>query len=438
MEEVTIEARVCTDCSTTIDDADELIIDEHAYCTDCAFTCYDCETSYAVNGMGRSEIGGDWYCWDCSSTCERCEDGMRNDDSHTVDGCYWCEYCWENYSYNCSNCDNSYDQDSGSNYVDDNTYCDSCYEDNCYYCDDCNESFTYDNRCACNTDDDEQRPEGRCCQAVMRGRFVHDYNCKPTPIFKGTSKHKMYLGFELEVEFKSDTVGVAQHTAIALDGIAYLKHDGSISNGFEIVTHPHTHQTYRENSTMLWDTIETLRSQYGGRSWDTDTCGLHIHLSRNGFSSGAHLHRFIAFVYHNAPHMMKFAGRKTRFARFNDVYTFDEYDRPVFSIKHKVGNPDRYSSERYSAVNTQNEHTIELRFFRGTMKTSGVLSALDLAQAMVEYTRELRLDDVKLGALSWDWFADYVVSNNGLYPDLYSRLDKIQSVDINNKILANA
>jgi hypothetical protein len=438
MEEVTIEARVCTDCSTTIDDADELIIDEHAYCTDCAFTCYDCETSYAVSGMGRSEIGGDWYCWDCSSTCERCEDGMRNDDSHTVDGCIWCEYCWENYSYNCSNCDNSYDQDSGSNYVDDSTYCDSCYEDNCYYCDDCNESFTYDNRCACNTDDDEQRPEGRCCQAVMRGRFVHDYNCKPTPIFKGTSKHKMYLGFELEVEFKSDTVGVAQHTAIALDGIAYLKHDGSISNGFEIVTHPHTHQTYRENSTMLWDTIETLRSQYGGRSWDTDTCGLHIHLSRNGFSSGAHLHRFIAFVYHNAPHMMKFAGRKTRFARFNDVYTFDEYDRPVFSIKHKVGNPDRYSSERYSAVNTQNEHTIELRFFRGTMKTSGVLSALDLAQAMVEYTRELRLDDVKLGALSWDWFADYVVSNNGLYPDLYSRLDKIQSVDINNKILANA
>jgi hypothetical protein len=437
MEEVTIEDRVCTDCSTTIDDADELIIDEHAYCTDCAFTCYDCETTYAVNGMGRSEIGGDWYCWDCSSTCERCEDGMRNDDSHTVDGCYWCEYCWENYSFNCNNCSNTYDQDSGSNYVDDNTYCDSCYEDNCYYCDDCNDSFTYDNRCDCNLDD-EERSSGRCCMATQRGRFVHDYNCKPVPIFKGASKHKMYLGFELEVEFQQDTSDVARHTANALDGTAYLKHDGSINNGFEIVTHPHTHQSYRENSRILWDTIDKLRLEYGARSWDTDTCGLHIHLSRDGFSSGAHLHRFIAFVYHNAPHMMKFAGRKTRFARFNDVYTFDEYDRPVFSIKHKVGKPDRYSSERYSAVNTQNENTIELRFFRGTMKTSGVLSALDLAQAMVEYTRELRLDDVKLGALSWEWFADYVVSNNGLYPDLYSRLDKIQSVDINNKILANA
>jgi len=72
------------------------------------------------------------------------------------------------------------------------------------------------------------------------------------------------------------------------------------------------------------------------------------------------------------------------------------------------------------------------------MNTSGVLSALDLTQAMVEYTRELRLDDVKLGALSWEWFADYVVSNNGLYPDLYSRLDKIQTVDINKPIKANA
>lgn len=437
MEDVTIEARVCTDCSTTIDDGDELIINEHAYCTDCAFTCYDCEQPYAVNSMGRSDIGGDWYCWDCSSTCERCEDGMRNDDSHTVSGQYWCEYCWENYSFNCSACDSTYDQDEGSNYVDDNTYCDSCYQDQCYYCDDCDESFTYRDPCVCRNDDYE-RPNGNCCMAVQRGRFVHDYNCKPVPIFKGASKHKMYLGFELEVEFKQDTSDVARHTATALDGVAYLKHDGSISNGFEIVTHPHTHQSYRENSRLLWDTIDKLRLEQGARSWDTDTCGLHIHLSRDGFSSGAHLHRFIAFVYHNAPHMMKFAGRKTRFARFNDVYTFDEYDRPVFSIKHKVGNPGRYSSERYSAVNTQNENTIELRFFRGTMKTSGVLSALDLAQAMVEYTRELRLDDVKLGALSWEWFADYVVSNNGLYPDLYSRLDKIQSVDINNKILANA
>jgi len=57
---------------------------------------------------------------------------------------------------------------------------------------------------------------------------------------------------------------------------------------------------------------------------------------------------------------------------------------------------------------------------------------------MVEYTREVRLSDVLMGALTWEWFADYVVSNNGLYPDLYNRLDKIDLVDIKNLPKINA
>ena len=422
------EVMECTGCSSTVSQDDVLTINEHAYCHDCAFMCHGCD---AVCDLEQHiMVGSDTYCNDCASYCQRCEDGMNNDDSHTVDhNESWCEYCYENYTFYCESCSDTYSGDCM--YVQDTPYCESCYSDECYWCDDCEEAFRSDDRCDCYNNDGS-----RCCRSGRTG-FVHDYSCKPSPIFKGTSKHNMYLGFELETELR-DAEGGARFASSRLDGLAYLKHDGSIGNGFEIVTHPHTHQEYRENSKLLWDTIDTLRKDYHARSWDTDTCGLHIHLSRKGFNGGAHLHRFIAFVYHNAPHMMKFAGRKTRFARFNDVYTFDEYDRPVFSIKHKVGSPEQYSSERYSAVNTQNLNTIELRFFRGTMNTSGVLSALDLAQAMVEYTRELRLDDVKLGALSWEWFADYVRSNNGLYPDLYTRLDKIQSVDIHNKIVANA
>ena len=422
--------RECTNCASTIDDGDELVVNDHAYCTECVFSCHECNDIRDIEE--HITVNGEHWCDSCASYCNRCEDGMASENSHTVGNEDWCDYCWENYSYYCENCCES--SSESTTYVGDTPLCESCFSDSCYYCDDCDESYHNDYPCDCRESDSV---EGKCCRAYRSSGTIHDYSCKPAPIFKGASKHKMYLGFELETELPHVDTG-ARFASGSLLGTAYLKHDGSISSGFEIVTHPHTHQEYRDNSATLWNTIETLRKDYDARSWDTDTCGLHIHLSRNGFSSGAHLHRFIAFVYHNAPYMMKFAGRKSRFARFNDVYTFDEYDRPVFSIKHKVGNPDRHSTERYSAVNTQNKNTIELRFFRGTMKTSGVLSALDLAQAMVEYTRELRLDDVKLGALSWEWFADYVVSNNGLYPDLYSRLDKIQSVDINNKITANA
>jgi hypothetical protein len=253
------------------------------------------------------------------------------------------------------------------------------------------------------------------------------------------------MGFELETQIRGGNISESADftsSVLAVNNIGIIKHDASIGrdgyDGFEIVTQPHTHLQYRDNSSILWGAIDTLREKYGARSWDTKSCGLHIHVSRKGFSSGAHMHRFISLVYSNAQHMMKFAGRKSDYARFNDVYTFNEYDQPVKSFKHKVGDPRRNHTERYSAVNTQNQDTLELRFFRGTMNTSTILSALDLVQAMVEYTRVLRLDEVKLGALDWTWFADYVRDNNGLYPDLYNRLDKISSVNLTNPTLENA
>jgi hypothetical protein len=134
--------------------------------------------------------------------------------------------------------------------------------------------------------------------------------------------------------------------------------------------------------------------------------------------------------------MMKFAGRKSTYARFNDVWRFDEYDRPYLSLKHKL---DKHApTERYSAVNTQNDSTLELRFFRGTMNPDGVMSALDLTQAIYDYTRNLRISDVNMGALKWEWFADYVRDNNGLYPSLYKRIDKVQAVNLNKKEQLNA
>lgn len=418
-----VELQTCYSCTAEITEGNEVMHDDYPYCDDCIRECSGCSTMITDDD---TITAGDWhYCHDCGFVCEHCNEGDVKDNSHYVGDEYWCETCYENSSFYCESCDQNYSDGYSYYIVNGTTYCDSCNDDNNWYCDGCDEYHSNDDSCG----------ENSCCRGTSG---IHDYSCKPDPIFKGTAKHGVYLGFELETELARDVRSAGEWASQALEGTAYLKHDGSIGNGFEIVTHPHTHLTYREGSDTLWNTIEALRDMYGARSWDTDTCGLHIHISRKGFDSGAHLHRFIALVYHNAPTMMKFAGRKSRFARFNDVYTFDQYDRPVFSLKHKTGNPSRHASERYSAVNTQNKDTIELRFFRGTMNKSGVLSALDLAQAMVEYTRELRLDDVKFGALSWEWFADYVAQNNGLYPDLYTRLDKVQLTDINKPVVANA
>ena len=424
----------CVSCDSILDtESDTYFTAEggNSYCGDCGGRCSNCETIDHLDELRYSESLGEHLCTDCSFSCERCDEYHPQRSVYHVDNMYYCEGCYENRTFHCEECDTSYPDHYDSYGVQDQTYCEGCYESNCYYCDECSEAYRDDDRCEC-----EQVDDDRTCRC--RSKFIHDYNCKPTPEFKGVSKHGLFMGFELECELptRDDSLtSGSRYASEQLAGVAMLKHDGSLNSGFEIVTQPHTHLEYRENSKVLWDTINQLRTQYGARSWDTDTCGLHVHVSRAGFSSGAHTHRFMALIYKNAPEMMKFAGRKTRFARFNDVYTFDEYDRPVFSLKHKLEN---YGGERYSAVNTNNRDTLELRFFRGTMNPSGVLSALDLVQASVEYTRHLTLSDVKIGALSWTWFYDYVEQNNGLYPDLYQRMAKVASVDVKQPERINA
>jgi hypothetical protein len=434
----------CTFCSNAIDDGDERTMpDGDIVCTDCTAYCEECETLLHNDDVYCTPRGS-ILCGGCSFTCGRCEEVTNGEDSRTVyDGNeeLWCSDCRDNWSWYCESCDNQYASNSTTSwYVEGTYYCEDCYNDNCYHCEDCDEYFVDGNPCNCNG--------GRC---RCRGN-VHDYSCKPAPIFIGNNPHGLYMGFELEMQIQGDK-GVDRAGAYAsttLDGVAMLKHDGSIYNGdyngFELVTHPHSLIAYQEGSATLWNTIDTLRKDYKGRSWDALdrrgelNCGMHIHISRAGFRNGAHTHNFINFVYKNAEMMIKIAGRKSEWARFNDVYTFDEYDKPKYSIAHKVKTRerDRHSTERRSAVNTQNEHTLELRFFRGTMNTQGVLANLELAGAMVEYTRNLSSNDVINGALGWEWFADYLADNNGLYPNLYVRSQRVRSVLVNSKELIGA
>lgn len=436
----------CSVCSTAWERDEIRDLNGEPACPDCTLYCEDCSTLILSDDACTADDGDSVLCEDCGWTCEYCEERYTsgNDTYSVYHGGYtasFCRGCYEDSSWYCESCDTSYSERYDYQNVQGDTYCEDCFMSNCYYCDDCDEGFRDDDPCDC-----RQGMQGSRCRC---GRTtVHNYSCKPELVFHGESKHGLYMGFELETQIRkreSDSYQLASQYAnerLAPPKIAILKEDASIGrdgySGFEIVTQPHTHEKYRYDSDILWNTIEHLRTDYEARAWDTTTCGLHIHVSRNGFSGGAHTHRWLSLIYKNAEHMMKLAGRKSSYARFNDVWTFDEYDRPVFSLAHKVAPPNRSTTERYSAVNTQNQHTLELRFFRGTMNKSGILSALDLVQASVEYTRTLTLSDVKMGALGWDWFVDYVEQNNGLYPDLYSRLPRLSAVDINKPAVMNA
>ena len=58
----------------------------------------------------------------------------------------------------------------------------------------------------------------------------------------------------------------------------YVKSDGSLNDGFELVTHPCTLETHLQQ--VPWrETLEALRGM-GYRSHAPGTCGLHVHVSR--------------------------------------------------------------------------------------------------------------------------------------------------------------
>jgi hypothetical protein len=389
-------------------------------------SCSECS-----NEMSRDDSftanNGEIVCSDCIQVCQYCENiYTSNDDWYNVGNEYWCESCWENESFTCNRCDycvNS-NRDGGTN-VGDEYWCEDCVSNNATYCEECDEYYR----------------DGQGCENCGGGDGkVHQYSYKPNPIFHGGNDNNLYMGFELEMSYgdESDNYRSAIPDVLPLEqaDVCYLKSDSSIEGwGYELVTHPHTLGAY-ERANNLWNYIESCRTK-GARSWDTTSCGLHVHVSRTAFKSGAHTHRFLSLIYRNPREMMKLAGRKnSRYARFDDVYKPDEWGIPQFNLRDKVHAGG--FTERMSAVNTNNDYTLELRFFRGNMKREGIMSALELSHASVEYTRNMSVSDVKLGMLKWEWFADWVATNNGLYPNLYQRMSKVPSISLSTPTLINA
>ena len=370
-------------------------------------------------------------CDDCAQICQRCDIiGTSNDVYHTVDDDYlWCEACTERRAYWCEACE-SYNS-NGTSYVSDEQahWCTDCLDRGAYWCEDCDEY---------NSDGCDR------CSDDGAGRLIHDYSYRPDAIFHSTNKNeRLFFGLEIEVEAGRNREAASNyaHQLESMD-LAYLKHDGSLDNGFEIVTHPMSHDFFKNEAQDLWLTLEQLRTnpEYKVKSWDTRTCGLHIHISRTGFSGGAHMHRFLNLVYSNPEFYQTLAGRTSdQWAKFTDIYQReykrDENGERIFSIDtgyeivskrtfmHKL-QPDR-NSDRYSAVNTNNRETLEMRIFRGTVNSETIKAQLDLAHASVEYTRNLTVQDVAQGALSADLFMWYVFQNENLYPELSARIDKL-------------
>lgn len=91
------------------------------------------------------------------------------------------------------------------------TLCDSCY----------NSSYT---NCT------------ECCYDSHRQESIHPYHYKPDPVFFGEGSR--FFGVELEVDEGGEEDDAAEELLLITGDQMYIKHDGSLDEGFEMVTHP--------------------------------------------------------------------------------------------------------------------------------------------------------------------------------------------------------
>jgi hypothetical protein len=151
------------------------------------------------------------------------------------------------------------------------------------------------------------------------------------------------------------------------------------------------------------------------------------------------MHRFLNLIYSNPDMYQKLAGREqSRWATFDDIVSEqvlrDEYGNrmtseegfTLYTSKRDIASKLRGGGgERYSAVNTRNRETLEIRIFRGTVNQQTVKAHLDLAHASVEYTRHMTVKDIREGALDVVKFIDYITAHADLYPELHERVTRL-------------
>jgi hypothetical protein len=191
-------------------------------------------------------------------------------------------------------------------------------------------------------------------------------------------QHRRAFGMELEIQTpgsRGNREAGRVHDVLNPGGevgeYCFFERDGSIGDGFEIVTQPAGLDIHRDKMALFLNDREIKQ---GMRSHEGGACGLHIHVGRQ-YVTQAQIYRIQAFLndVRNEGIVRKVSRRYgTNYAR----------------IDHRMGklSPEgKHNNERYEALNVSNRDTIEFRIFRGSLRYESVMAALEFVNALLDF-----------------------------------------------------
>lgn len=372
---------------------------------------FRCSCGVDVKVTNKVILDGKDYCGTCVKKCCDCKNPHKVENSRYIkfgsyDWKYICLKCLEKYT-KCHDCGVMFEDKDGFVNTRNDIICSAC-DENYIECSDCG-SIAHSNYI----------DEERCCDAC-RALAHHDY--KPDPIFynkegiiKTPKKTDIYYGVELEVEtIEGDIKSTCESIKkLFAKNFVYCKEDGSLDRGIEIVTHPASVDAHKDN----WVKFFKQRPD-NIRSFDTTTCGLHVHATRKPLSN-PQISKIVCFVSeeNNRNFITKLAQRgSTEFCKIKPK---------KISTAWKNKSIEGFEEERYCAVNLCNKSTIEFRIFKGTLKQESFFKAIEFCEALIEFcgTAKRRIKE----CLDHKKFIDFVLAE----PKAKIKSKKI--VDINGK-----
>lgn len=206
----------------------------------------------------------------------------------------------------------------------------------------------------------------------------------------GKNRYGKYIGLELEVdrEYRS---GFSRDSFVdfelkEFEKNFYFENDGSLINGFECVSYPHSYKTLMN---FDWDKFTNILKENDFTGHDNDTAGLHIHFSKTWFKNHSHVNRILLLMYKFKEFFVTFSRRK---GDSLDKWADIKYIGSIFEAQ-SVYNDDRYSCLNKS---TSTGKTYEFRIFKSSLNPTTIKASIDLCIALIKITKDK----------DWEFYSD--------------------------------
>jgi len=351
------------------------------------------------------ELNDAMACDDCYSnrkTCHHCDGEFHPDDVEYIgDGRYACEECRGQYEecHGCSYIDHYDNMHAARGHY----FCSTCHEDRFIDCYECGAQIDMEVDHYVETGYGDILCEE--CRYSDEEDIIHEWDYKPRAeyyTFTKKTPDTLFMGIELETEFGPDCSVSSVLDKLSGSSYYYLKHDGSLEYGVEIVSHPATFEWLVSEFDKNWKPVLNLRTK-GLKSYTPGTCGIHIHMSKSAFSP-YHLYKFQKFFFTNKKFIQMIAQRDVqRWASLGE-------DAEKYLVAKAAG---KTTSDKYTAVNISGGPTVEIRIFRGSLKERSFKKNYEFCHALYKYTKQ-----ESAMMLTGERFLAFVRENKKTYPNL--------------------